>query len=251
MDRKIGLISPGSPGGGGIKNPEEEMRSHLPAGYALITELVELFDMGARGIRKFSEAIDGAASRLAAQGVELIVFCCTSGSFIGGIGYDRAVSERLEQLTGVRTVTTTTAVLAALAALDSHKLVMATPYPDSVNRIEYDFFTKSGYEVLALKGMNINDIPRVPQIPIEEIRALVREVFTPEADTIFISCAGFKVLDHIESIEAEFGRPVVTSNQCTLWHILNTLELPHRPPLGKLFMQMAPSPTEKAPRPGL
>ena len=45
----------------------------------------------------------------------------------------------------------------------------------------------------------------------------VKELDLSYSDCIFISCTGLNVLDIIETIETDFGLPVVTSNQVTLW----------------------------------
>ena len=50
--------------------------------------------------------------------------------------------------------------------------------------------------------------------------ALAREVDCPEADGIFISCTNFRSLEGIETLEAELGKPVMTSNTTTMWDTL-------------------------------
>jgi len=49
---------------------------------------------------------------------------------------------------------------------------------------------------------------------------LAREVNCPEADGIFISCTNFRALEGVEELEAELGKPVLTSNTTTMWHTL-------------------------------
>jgi maleate cis-trans isomerase len=47
----------------------------------------------------------------------------------------------------------------------------------------------------------------------------------PGADTIFISCTNFHVLDAIAKMEARTGKKVVTSNQAGIWAGLRMLGL--------------------------
>ncbi|MFR8331839.1 MAG: hypothetical protein ACLU9S_05305 [Oscillospiraceae bacterium] len=60
--------------------------------------------------------------------VDLILFSCTAGSFLGGKGFDQELTRHLEQLTGVRVTTTSTCVLRALKALACRRLNVVTPY---------------------------------------------------------------------------------------------------------------------------
>jgi maleate isomerase len=40
------------------------------------------------------------------------------------------------------------------------------------------------------------------------------------ADAIFVSCTAARSINVIEALERETGRPVITSNQATFWHVL-------------------------------
>ena len=42
----------------------------------------------------------------------------------------------------------------------------------------------------------------------------------PEADAVFISCTNFRSLEIIEPLEAELGKPVISSNTSALWKML-------------------------------
>ena len=57
----------------------------------------------------------------------------------------------------------------------------------------------------------------------DEIIALVRRVDRPEVQAIFISCTDLRVLELVDMLEQELSKPVLTSNQVTLWAILEAL----------------------------
>jgi arylmalonate decarboxylase len=57
---------------------------------------------------------------------------------------------------------------------------------------------------------------------------MARACDRPDADTIFISCTNLATLDVIAQIEADLGKPVVTSNQSCFWACLRMLGLPDR-----------------------
>ena len=66
------------------------------------------------------------ARPLADLGAELIMFCCTSGSFLRGFGWDRELARRIEEAVGVPALTTSSAVAEALAALGIRRIFMVT-----------------------------------------------------------------------------------------------------------------------------
>jgi maleate isomerase len=42
----------------------------------------------------------------------------------------------------------------------------------------------------------------------------------PEADAYFLSCTAIRSADVIDTLEVTLGKPVITSNQATLWRAL-------------------------------
>jgi maleate cis-trans isomerase len=106
-----------------------------------------------------------------------------------------------------------------------------------VNQAEKLFLEGSGFQVASIIGPMLSDPKLVPQIPSAEMYKLSRKANTDDADAMFISCTGLHVMDIIEILERDLGKPVVTSNQVTLWAALKKLGIHERiEGLGKLFM---------------
>ncbi len=66
---------------------------------------------------------------------------------------------------------------------------------------------------------------------------LARAVDTPEADGIFISCTNFRALEGVEELEAELGKPVLTSNTTAMWHVLRKAGFDEPAALGGSLMR--------------
>jgi maleate cis-trans isomerase len=49
---------------------------------------------------------------------------------------------------------------------------------------------------------------------------LAKEVNNDKADGIFISCTNFKTLEILEKLEQDLAKPVISSNQATMWTML-------------------------------
>ena len=152
--------------------------------------------------------------------VDYVYFGCTSGSFIGGTGYDQHMCRQLLEKTSARgSCTTTTAVLDALRAVGAKKITMCTPYPDDVNLHEKIYFETEGFEILSLAGLQKEDPRTIPETELGEIYELVMGSMAPGSDTLFISCTGLPALPLVPVLEKELGIPVITSNLAGIWNI--------------------------------
>jgi len=228
---RIGLITP-APG----SSTEAEFNWYRPEGVAVLTTRIPLKGISVAALTEMNSYIDEAASLLAGAEVDVIVFGCTAGSLVKGPGYDKEIIKRLEGRTGIKVTTTSTGVSEALKALNVKKVAVATPYAEEVNQAEKVFLEGSGFRVVSIIGPMLSDPKLVPQIPSAKMYKLAREADTDDADAMFISCTGLHVLDIIEILEKDLGKPVITSNQVTLWSTLKKLNINEKiEGLGKLF----------------
>ena len=70
----------------------------------------------------------------------------------------------------------------------------------------------------------------------EEVFDLAGRADHPEAEAIVLSCTDMRSVEAIERMEAEFGKPVVTSNQAMIFMALRMLSIPgEEVPFGRLF----------------
>jgi len=68
------------------------------------------------------------------------------------------------------------------------------------------------------------------------------EAADPRADAYFLSCTNIRSPEVVQELEARLDRPVVTSNQATLWFCLRACGLDDDVPgLGRLFQLRLPA----------
>jgi maleate isomerase len=175
-----------------------------------------------------NDELEQAAIKLAWAEVGIIVFACTTGSLVHGVGWDRELIGRIERAAGITATTTTTAVLDALHALGAKSLAIATPYLPELNAIEKAIFEASGYQVASIVGKGCATDREIGQLGPADGAKLVAVADCPGADTIFISCTNFHVLEAVAGIESRFGKPVVTSNQAGAWAALRRIGIDDR-----------------------
>jgi maleate isomerase len=166
-----------------------------------------------------SDRLEEASRELADGGARVISFACTTGSLVRGPGFDRELVARMESASGVAASTTSTGLLAALERLRARRVAVATPYVDELNELERRFLEAAGYEVTALHGLGIDFDPEIARVPYARTRALALRA-AGDADVLFLSCTGLPTLALLDELEAELGRPVISSNAVTFWHAL-------------------------------
>ena len=186
----------------------------LPRGEVTATALSEMLE---------GDQLERAAELLVWTDVDVIVFACTSGSLVHGVGWDREIAGRIERASGRPATTTTTTVLAALRAVGATSLAIATPYLEEINAIERRFLEASGFAVAGISGLGCATDAEIGRLEPADAVSLVERVDTPEADAVFISCTNFHCLSAIASLERQLAKPVVTSNLAGAWAALRQI----------------------------
>ncbi|ACL55909.1 maleate cis-trans isomerase family protein [Methylobacterium nodulans] len=189
-------------------------RLHIPDGV-----------MGEDVLDRMNQDLDEAIESLASAHVDAMVYACTSGSFYKGAGWDTDVITRIERK-GLPAVATSPAVSAALRHVGGRAISVVTPYPEWTNRRLRDYFTSEGFNILGVAGdpsaaagghSFIND-----QDP-ENIVAFGERHCAPEADVLFCSCTAWRSFEAVPELEKRLRRPVISSNQATVWAALQAV----------------------------
>lgn len=223
--RRIGILAP--PGNVAL---EREIPAFLPPGIVMNHNRLSRPGnaISRDSLLAMADSVERAAHDLAQAYPEVIVYGCTSGSFLEGVGKEARLAERITKHTGIPAVTTSTAVVEALRAQGARRIFMITPYPDAVNEHELAFCRHYGLEVVALDSFRCptsEDIRRISSDQVAEL-VLTNTKAIGDCDTIFISCTNLLCMDRIETIEARSGRRVVSSNQASLWAGLARMGVP-------------------------
>ncbi len=183
-----------------------------------------------------------AAAELILPGEPLAAVCfsCTAASVVIG---DDAIAETVHAARpGVPVVTPTGAARLAFAALGIRRIAILTPYLIETSRPMTDYFIRNGFEVSRLDCFGLKDDRQMARVARDSIVEAACAIATPEADGIFISCTALPALGVIEEIEARTGKPIVTSNQASIWAMLRHAGLADAPVgFGRLFAHGLPS----------
>ena len=219
---KIGLIIPSA-----NINMEPEFYQMAPEGVTVHASRMLITELTPQGLLAMSEHALRAAEELKSAGVDILVFGCTSGSFVKGLGHDQEIVKALEEATSIPAITTSTAFLEALELCGIKKLSVGSPYPDDINVKLQDFLEQNGFQVLQLKGLGLGKREKIFPLSDQEISRigiqepyvaykLIRKLYSDDADGFFISCTNLRSIEVIQALEQDLGKPVVSSNQASL-----------------------------------
>ena len=117
------------------------------------------------------------------------------------------------------TTTASTAAVDAMKALGVRRISLATPYSESQVKVQEQFLEGNGIEVLHKTWIRKKTLPH-SELPPETVYNLAAESNVTESEAIFISCVNMNTIELIENLEGEFKKPVITSNQATMWRLL-------------------------------
>ena len=182
-------------------------------------------------------SLERASIDLAQVHPEVILFACTSGSFLEGRGKEDEIARKIRTYTDISAITTSIAVVEALDALKIRRAFMITPYPDDINDEEVEFLAHYGVEVPDYDSFRCEVTELTAGIPSEAVADMARRHRSEIRDcgALFVSCTQLLTMDQIDPLERELGVPVVTSNQATLWSGLKFLNEPASVNAGQLF----------------
>lgn len=164
---------------------------------------------------KLVRGLPEAAARISHANIDVTVLGCTSASFLKGAKLDKNVEGKIREITGTPVVTAVSAVKDALRALGIKKLAIGTPYPQEINRPLREYLSNAGFRVESIKSIPYEDSK-------SELAAynLAKQTYAPDIDGIFISCTDFRTIHILAQLEKELGKPIISSNQASLWSCL-------------------------------
>jgi len=240
--KRIGLLIPST-----NTTCEADFQMVVPRGFSVHGQRLWLTNdaLGDEGMVRMNAEIETGARYLATARVDAISYGCTTGSFFKGPGWDRDMIALIERTAGVPAVAASPSVVEALRTLGARRISVATPYPEWNNTRLRAYLEAQGFDVLNLEAepvaaragnQGIND--QEPDVVAEFASRACRA----DADALLCSCTAWRSVEAAEEIEQRTGKPVVTSNQASIWLALRRLG--HAEPIagfGRLLRMFAPA----------
>ena len=192
----------------------------------------------------FSPGIDAdvayQSKMLGAAKVEVIALAQTSASIFSD-DYDAVTVKRMTDASGgIASLTSAQAIGRALHALGTKRIAMATPYSaEAIARAKHYYESKYGITVAAAESLGATDAYMIGKMDASAVDAVFARIDRPEIEALVVPGGNFPTMDRIAVWEQKFGKPVITTNQATLWGVMRAMKITTPlPGKGRLLQQM-------------
>jgi maleate cis-trans isomerase len=232
MTRHFGALIPST------NTTAETELARLPSGYQAHFARLLSSAPGQPFAPSRDDDIDYQSRLLGTAKVEMVVLIQTSASLFAD-DYDETTMRRMSVASGAPAITSAQAVGRALRALGVRRIALVSPYSEEVNaRARRYFAAKHGLEFAVLEGFAATDSYAIGQLGSENAHAAFARINRPEIDAFVVPGGNFSTMASIAVWEREFNKPVVTTNQASVWAVARQLGGERIPGWGSLLDQM-------------
>ncbi|MGX9354666.1 maleate cis-trans isomerase family protein [Roseobacteraceae bacterium S113] len=216
---------------------ERDMRQILPDTLEpLITRLPSGDEVSSESLAEMAQNLTGAA-RLFPSGAQMaaVGYGCTSGT--AEMGAARVAALIRDGVATPYVSDPLTALIAACNHLNLRRIALISPYVESVSAKLRAELATAGITVTGFASFEEPVEANVVRIAPQSIADAARDIGqSAECDGVFLSCTNLRTLGIIEAVEAQIGKPVLSSNQVLAWHLLQLVGArPQAGGVGALF----------------
>ena len=166
--------------------------------------------------------------------INTIAYGCTSGTI--AIGKEK-IKEKIQiAKPGCYITTPITSAIKALNKMKIKKIAIFTPYPDSVNKTVFEYFSKEKIEVLSFSSFNLDSDLEIGKVDPNYLLEVLTKMEISDAEGLFVSCTALPVLKILDQVENKIKKTVLSSNQTLIWDSIRSVG--YKNPVagyGKLF----------------
>ena len=221
---RLGIITPSS----NIVT-EPEFKLITPTGVSCHYQKFAFTGGGVEALKSLERLVPDATELISHIRPSAVAMCCTGGSFAGGLGYDQLLIRKMKERNGnVPTTTSSTAMIEAFKTLGVKKISLAVPYLEEVAMAEKKFVEDHGIKVVGINWLGLQDSIEIAGVSPEVVYNLACQVNEPETEAVFLSCIAMHTIGVIEKLESDLQKPVISSNQATMWHLLRIAHINER-----------------------
>jgi len=205
---------------------EPEMAMLLPAGVSLhTTRLGSASPSPRQRLLDYVRNLDGAIESFRGAPLEALMFACTGSSYLIGREAEGKLVAALSDARGVPVITAANAVLQTLRTLGSERIALVTPYPDWLTREACRYWDAAGLQIAAIETVPIGSEDTRAIYGLRSATAIeaLGRLSPAGADAILLSGTGMPTLRAIKWAAETIGIPVLSSNLCLAWQVLDLL----------------------------
>lgn len=199
--------------------PPGVMRVMIPMGLAEFTP---------EDAERVFEPLERLIDQLCERGVDIILQMGLPLDLLLGPEALSRMLRRIEQKAGVPAVAEVECIVAAARGLGIKRIVSANKWNERMNQQLAGFFADGGIRLVGVQAHSMVPAEFMKMSSDEGLSlayALGRAALEAhaEADGLFLGGGAWLTLPAIARLEQEFGKPVITNQAGTVWHVCRTL----------------------------
>ena len=214
--RRIGLLLPSS-----NTTQEFEFTRVMPEGITLHAARLPLSTVEqSAAVPRGVEDIESESRKLADADVDAIVLSTTAPGSAKPIGYDQKLIERIETVSGKKATTASIGLFQALAALDIKRVGIGAPWSEAFSEAIAASIAAGGLSVVSHNTLGCESDLEIGLLDEQTAYDMGIAVDRPDAQAVVLACGNWSTLGIVDRLEASIGKPVLTTNQVSLWAVL-------------------------------
>ena len=227
----IGVLYPGRPCAVG---EYDDFPNQASFPVELFTEFIEapdshvVADLFTTG--EFDRLAEGGR-RLLDRRPDVVLWACTSGSFVYGKEGARDQVQAIADATGVVTTSTSLAFVAALESLGWRKVAVLGPYPPDLLAYFETFLGDNGIDVVSITAMDSPTGTHSASLGLDEFSVALGRLVLDDVDCVLLPDTAAFGLAVASALSEAAQRPVLAANPVSLWHATRMVGVCSREPL--------------------
>lgn len=217
---KVGFLVP-SPG---IAS-SEEMRELCPRGVLSVFATTPIAAATIEGNRAALEHLESGIQQLERANVDVIVHVGAIPSIVLGPKDDAQILQRAGAITSLPVVLAMRATVEALLHLGVRRVAAVNPLGQELVPLATTYLEANGIQALSCPVFGLTSPIAVHEIQAGAVYRLARQAVrdAQDADGILLLGGGWRTLDTISALEADTGKPVLSSNTAAIWSALRIM----------------------------
>lgn len=149
-------------------------------------------------------------------------FGCTASSYLAGTEVEDGLLAAAQLRIGLPVVTAAQALCRGLTVLGIRAFALASPYPADLAEAGCRYWREAGFAIAGMLRVDpaLEDTHAIYELTSADALAAVRRLDTSQAEAIVITGTGMPTLRVLETVRAESGLTVLSSNLCLAWALL-------------------------------
>lgn len=193
---------------------QPELESMRPPG---VTNQMQRFRLGGDLIS--DDLFDEAEKLMDCNPLALAVGLTTDAG-PGGVDKLAQRCDALSSHLGIPVCNASIATQQGLHSIGARRIAVITPFNAEIDQQVKSNIEAGGFKVIAIKGTEAPSLPAICETPLEQISDLIRELAQTDCEAIAQIGTALPVVDLIEALETETGKPIIACNAAVYWQTL-------------------------------